>query len=354
MERPGMRIVYALNSLARGGAEQLVTALAGRMAGRGHTVLVMVLKPAARGDLVCPVETVYLGFEVGMTRGVRGVRDAVRLLRGFKPNVIHSHSFHANILMRLVGAVTPGAAVISTIHNVYEGGRLRMLGYRMTDRLAVRTAAVCAAAARRFEEAGAVKHCGVVRNAIEVERYTPDISRRAGVRAAMGIQDEFVWLAVGRDAPAKDYPTMLAAFERARERRPDVRLWIAGAERPEECTEGVRWLGMREDVAGLLDGADGFVLSSAWEGMPLAVAEAMAMEKPVVATDVGGVRELVGDCGVLVGAADAAGLGVAITEMMGRSAKERGELGSAARLRIVAGFDLKARVEEWERVYLAC
>ena len=53
-----------------------------------------------------------------------------------------------------------------------------------------------------------------------------------------------------------------------------------------------------------MDASDGFVLGSAWEGMPLVVGEAMAMEKPVVATDVGGVRELVGDAGAMVAAKD--------------------------------------------------
>jgi glycosyltransferase involved in cell wall biosynthesis len=64
----------------------------------------------------------------------------------------------------------------------------------------------------------------------------------------------------------------------------------------------LRWLGLRRDVPALLDDADAFVLSSAWEGMPLAIGEAMAMamDKPVVATNVGGPRERVGDCGVLV------------------------------------------------------
>ena len=57
----------------------------------------------------------------------------------------------------------------------------------------------------------------------------------------------------------------------------------------------VRWLGLRRDMPALLDAADAFVSGSAWEGMPLAVGEAMAMAKPVVATDVGGVRELVGE-----------------------------------------------------------
>ena len=66
----------------------------------------------------------------------------------------------------------------------------------------------------------------------------------------------------------------------------------------------MRWLGLRRDMPALLDAADGFVSGSAWEGMPLAVGEAMVMEKPIVATDVGGVRELVGDAGAIVEAKD--------------------------------------------------
>ena len=65
----------------------------------------------------------------------------------------------------------------------------------------------------------------------------------------------------------------------------------------ERHMERVRWLGLRRDMPALLDAAEAFVLASAWEGMPLVIGEAMAMEKPVVATDVGGVREMVGDAG---------------------------------------------------------
>ncbi len=96
----------------------------------------------------------------------------------------------------------------------------------------------------------------------------------------------------------------------------------------------VRWLGLRRDMPALLDAADGFVLASAWEGMPLAVGEAMAMEKPVVATDVGGVRELVGEAGVIVPAKSPESLAEAMLEMMRRTGEERRKLGLAARERI--------------------
>lgn len=87
--------------------------------------------------------------------------------------------------------------------------------------------------------------------------------------------------------------------------------------------------------------------------MPLALGEAMAMEKPAVATDVGGVRELVGDAGVLVPPKDPVALADAMVGIMRWSAKERVVMGRAGRDRIVAHFTIDARADEWEALYRA-
>jgi glycosyltransferase involved in cell wall biosynthesis len=85
--------------------------------------------------------------------------------------------------------------------------------------------------------------------------------------------------------------------------------------------------------------------------MPLAVGEAMAMEKPVVATDVGGMRELVGDSGVLVPARDSEALAEAIRSTMQRSEEEREQTGRAARERILRHFSVDAAANAWEALY---
>jgi glycosyltransferase involved in cell wall biosynthesis len=115
--------------------------------------------------------------------------------------------------------------------------------------------------------------------------------------------------------------------------------------------DGVSWLGLRRDLPALLDAADGFVLASAWEGMPLAVGEAMAMEKPVVATDVGGVRELVGDAGVIAPPRDSNTLARAMIDVMQRSKEARSALGNSARMRIQSNFSMDARADDWEALY---
>jgi glycosyltransferase involved in cell wall biosynthesis len=253
---------------------------------------------------------------------------------------------------------------------VYEGGWLRMLAYRLTDGLSRRTVAVSEAAARRFVSLRAVseRRCIAIPNGIDVSELNPNPERRAHTRSAMGIEEasgnrNFVWLAVGRIAPAKDYPNLLCAFAKVRTCRSGALLWIAGEGASAELAHlresiaqydlgnSVRWLGLRRDVPALLDAADAFVSASAWEGMPLAVAEAMAMEKAVVVTDVGGVRELVGVAGAVVPAKDHEALAEAMMATMQQGREEREKTGRSARERIRREFSVDANADAWEALY---
>src|SRR5262249_44591514 len=135
---------------------------------------------------------------------------------------------------------------------------------------------------------------------------------RAEVRTALGLGGQFAWLAVGRFGGAKDYPNMLHAFASVHARHPDAVLPPAGRRALQAATEAlmrqlglesvVRFLGVRSDVPVLLGAADGYVMSSAWEGMPMVLLEAAAGGLPIVATSVGGNGEVVvdGTTGLLV------------------------------------------------------
>ncbi len=371
-----MRIVTVLPSLGVGGAEKQALAVAERMARRGHEVALVALRPRLPEEWPTALPTVYLdirGVSQDTASLVTGYFRGRRFMRDFRPDLLHSHTFHANLWARLLGAGAPGAPVISTVHNVYEGGWLRMLAYRLTDRLSDRTVAVSAAAAERFVRLKSIRkdRCLVRPNGIDTAEFRPDARRRAAMREAMDAGSAFVWLSVGRVTPAKDFPNLIRAFGLVRKAVPDAELWIAGAfpdalaaiaakevARQVIAAEGepgrrepMRWLGLRRDMPALMDAADGFVLGSAWEGMPLVVGEAMAMEKPVVATDVGGVRELVGDQGAIVPAKNPEGLAAAMLAAMRRSGEERAQMGSAARERIERAFSIDAVADWWEELY---
>lgn len=370
-----MRIVYLLTSLGVGGAEKQALDVAERMATRGHAVRIMVLMPRLDEEWPTDLHTIHLDVRKSPRSALTGFLRGRAFLREFRPDLVHSHCFHSNIfarLLRLFGPIpffVPSFVVLSTVHNVYEGGWSRMAAYRLSDGLSSRTVAVSHAVAERFIRLNAVLRgkCTVILNGIDVASFVPSADRREKMRVEMGIaagSETFIWLAVGRIAPAKDYSNMLFAFAAAvRTERSDAQLWVAGDARGDEKTAletlakdlqidaAVRWLGLRRDMPALFDAADAFVSSSAWEGMPLAVGEAMCMAKPVVVTDVGGVRELVGDAGAVVPAKNSRALGNAMLETMQQSRESLAANGHAARERILRCFSMDATAGMWEALY---
>jgi glycosyltransferase involved in cell wall biosynthesis len=334
------------------------------MAQRGHTVAVLVLRPRLAEEWPADFNVVHLDMHKTPLSLLMGLARARRFLLDFRPDLLHSHSFHANFVARLLKPFLPSAKIVSTVHNVYEGGWPRMMAYRLTDPLAWRTTAVSQAAADRFVRLKAIPQDKymVLTNGIDVQEFAPSLERRARMRTQMAAKDNFIWLAVGRIVPAKDYPNLLRAF--AQVRAFAAQLWIAGSEASAEDAadlralgaelglgDSVRWLGLRRDMSAVLDASDGFVLSSAWEGMPLVVGEAMAMEKPVVATDAGGVRDLMGEAGFVVPVGDQDALAQAMLQQMRCTREEQLALGRAARQRIEKHFSIDARADDWETLY---
>jgi glycosyltransferase involved in cell wall biosynthesis len=375
-----VRIVTVLNSLGMGGAEKLALAVAERMATRGHDVALVALMPCLPEQWSTTLPVTYLDMRKNPADAAAGFRRGRHFLREFRPDLVHSHSFHANMLARLLIIGMPHAVVVSSVHNVYEGGWMRMLAYRMTDRWSVRTVAVSQAAADRFIRLKAIPEhkCSVRVPGIDTEVFAPDATRRAATRERMGravtgAESTFVWLCAGRIAPAKDYPNLLRAFAKVVQQRSDMQLWIAGGgsegarEELESMAdnlgirEKVHFLGLRRDLPELLDAADGFVLASAWEGLPQVIIEAMAMEKPVVATDVGGVRELLGErsagisgaliAGTLAPAKDPEALAAAMLRTMQQNRNDAALEGKAARERILRQFSIDAVADAWEELY---
>jgi glycosyltransferase involved in cell wall biosynthesis len=360
-----MRIAYMLTSLGIGGAERQAIAIAERMQARGHDVVLIVLRPQRTCEWTTSVKVTRLELTRSLLRLPGGLLRARRILRNFQPDLIHSHTFPANIFARILRLTGAAPRVLSTIHNIYEGARKRLLAYRITDRLSIHTTTVSQAIAERYIRIGAVpgRKCSVIHNGIDLNQFSPDGGERSRLRERFHADDSFVWLAAGRITHAKDYPNLLRAFAAVCAAEARTQLWIAGEAQHQEDSElrtlaaqlgiedRVRWLGLRDDMAEMLAAADAFVLSSAWEGMPLVIGEAMAMQKPIVATDVGGVRELVGDTGLIVPPGNSPALTQAFLQIMRTPLHERLARGIAARERIRLHFDIDAKVDEWDALY---
>lgn len=355
-----MRILVVLTTLGIGGAERQALRIAEGMAARGNDVQLLVLLPQQSHQWTTTLHTIHLDLKSSPAGILRSLLRARKLVADFKPHIVHTHTYPANIFARFLKLSGCRFKLIATIHNIYEGGRRRMLAYRLTDFLCNRITAVSTASAQRYIQLHAVpaEKMQVLTNGIDVDEFS---SARVPASAPL---NQFIWLAAGRIAPAKDYANLLHAFALILLHAPQTRLRIAGEPVAEEsahlhtlATElgisgSVEWLGLRNDLPQLLASSHAFVLSSAWEGMPLVVAEAMAMELPVVATDVGGVRELTGECASIVPAKNSTALADAMLTVQNMSEQQRTALGRAARSRIVEKFNIASRLKTWAALYV--
>jgi glycosyltransferase involved in cell wall biosynthesis len=363
-----MKIFFLSTSMGMGGSDSQLLAAAQELRARGHEVLIVSLTPLGPMGLQAreagvPTESLE------MRRGVpdpRGLVRLIRLVRAWRPDVLHSHMVHANLMARVLRLFVPIPALVSTIHNIYEGGRVRMAAYRLTNALVDHMTIVSQAAADRFVSEGIVPKniLTVVPNGVDTDRFrTVPASARESLRDSMGLEREFVWLAVGRFEVAKDYPNMLRAFATVHQRHPRAVLLLVGRgtlQAESEALaqalgleEAVRFLGVRQDVPELMSAADAYVMSSAWEGMPMVLLEAAAAGLPIVSTVVGGNDEVVRDqeSGFLVPPRDPDGLGMAMARLMELPDADRRSMGERGREHVRAHYGLSRVVERWEDLY---
>ena len=253
--------------------------------------------------------------------------------------------------MRLLA---PVRVQLDTIHTSNPGNRPRRLAYRLTNRLTSCVTCVSAAVADAALAAGIAprKNLAFLLNGVTI----PSNPSRRSPR----IPSQFQWLAVGRLAPVKDYPTLLRAFATL---PGQPTLQIAG-EGPDEkplrklatdlkIENRIQFSGFHRDIQPLLFVADGFVLSSLWEGLPMNVLEASAASLPVVATDGPGTRETIqpGVTGLIVPVSDPTALAHAMAEVMAMQSDRRNQMGLSGREFVEAHFSLPNIVSQWEQLY---
>ncbi|GIV17134.1 MAG: glycosyl transferase [Armatimonadota bacterium] len=360
-------LLFLINSLAFGGAETQLVRVAMQLKQRSWDVrIVTLIPPQAYVEELesagIPVTT------LGMRRKVpdpRAILRLARLVRLWKPDIMHSHMVHANILVRVARPLAPVPVLVCSIRSIYEGSRLREILYRLTDPLCDMTTHVCWAGAERYIRIGAVPEHKMryIPNGIDTITFCPNAEARARLRSELGVQDAFVWLAVGRFETPKDYPNMLTAFAQVVPHCPNSLLLLAGdgplrgEMKNLVCSLGiqphVRFLGIRRDVPQLMNAADAYVMSSSREGLPNVLLEAHATGLPVVATDVGGNREIVVDgvTGFIVPPRNPDALAEAMQRMMDIDEDERMQMGSAGRQHIIENYSMERVVQQWEELY---
>ena len=367
MDNQRLTIVFVVTILDYGGAQTQLLQLSVQLKKLGWDVRVVSMRfPQALTEEFAAATIPVASLD--MPKGVpdpRGVCRLAKLLRQWQPDVVHSHLVHANLLARVTRLLCWVPVLISTAHNFNEGGRWREIAYRLTDSLCNLTTNVSQAATERYVQIGAVPAHKIIfmPNSIDPNYFSPNPESRTSIRDELDLNSRFVWLAIGRLEPQKDYPTLLNAFAEVFRQFPQMILLILGKGALKNqlelltktlgLSEQVRFLGIRQDIPQILNAADAYVMSSAWEGMPGVLLEASAVGLPIVATDVGGNREVVleGKSGFFVPAQNAKALAQAMEKLIELPETERQTMGKVGRNHVIDAYSLTDVVNKWERLY---
>jgi glycosyltransferase involved in cell wall biosynthesis len=293
-----------------------------------------------------------------------------RFLRRERIGVVHTHLFEPSVvgLQAALAARTP--VRVMTRHYSDYHTRIDKRWHVRLDRMCIRlcddVVAVSEHTAKHLievEGAPAEKVHTIVNGFDESRVELPEPARRAQLRRELDAEEAHLLVIAGRLHPEKGYEHLFRAMPRVRERvdRPVV-LLVAGTGAFEQefrhqvaelgCEDEVRFLGFREDVPSLMATADLVILPSVAEAFGIALAEALYVGTPVVATRVGGIPEIVDDGvdGVLVPPGNPEALAEAIAGLL-KDPERLGKMAGAGRDKVTRRFSFQTMVKQYEEIY---
>ena len=348
-----------------GGAERFAAALAGALHGERYEVTLCVTRTAGGR---AAEELRDAGIRV-LALGRRGRADVVafrplvRYLRRERIELVHAHKFGSNVWATILGRLAGVAAIVAHEHTwSYSGQPLRrLLDGKLIGRLASAFVAVSNADRERMIAIeGVPPEKAVVIPTAFVPR--PRASGGSSLRAELGIPARApVVGTVAQLRPQKALHVLIEAFRRIRRRFPDAQLVIVGdgPDRPRlegvaeaaDLDGSVHFTGTRTDLDAVLAAFDVAAMSSDFEGLPLFVFECMAHRTPLVATEVGGIPDVVEDgrTGLLVPPGDAEALGSSLEELL--QDRTRAEAIAAAAHERLPEFTLEGVAARFDGLY---
>lgn len=368
------RVLFVTTGLSTGGAERQLARLLAHLC--GGSIEAAVVSLAGRGAVSEEIESLgvpvwYLGLDQ-LWRLPWAAARLSRIAQRFRPHVIQGWMYHGNLGASLAGKFSGAPVVWGIRQSLYdlqrEKPRTRRV-IRLSARWSGRAAAIVynAAISRAQHEAfGFAPERGcVIGNGFDGRQWRPDSDARRSVRAELGIAPDAPLIGlIARYHPMKGHDIFLDAAARLAALQPDVHFLLAGREvtaahplfaahyTHEPLAGRLHLLGERADIPRLTAALDIASSSSSWgEAFSNAIAEALLCGVPVVATDVGDARIIVGDAGIVVPAGDASALANAWQGLLGRGLEARQAMGRAGRERLLAEYGVESIASAYLRLY---
>jgi glycosyltransferase involved in cell wall biosynthesis len=361
-----LRILEVVPTLGIGGAERMMSSLARHLRAWEHEVGVLslyaplgtVLEQELRSS---GVELFFLGKRRGLD--LRMLPRVARAVAAYAPAVVHTHH---GVLKYVAPAVLAArrCPIVHTMHSVahMEAERPARVLQFFAFRCGVVPVAIGETVARTMERSYRLRPRHLIANGIRTGELGPPPGAREELRASLGIAPGApTFVIVAGLHPHKNHAAAIRALASRRLRAAGAHLVLAGdgvtraalerQSRDLGVASAVHFLGIRPDVPRVLAAGDAFVLPSTFEGNPLSVMEAMAAGKPVVATAVGCIPELVSpETGLVVPPGDDAALEAALFTLAHDLARARA-LGAAGRRVARDRFDDERTARAYERLF---
>jgi glycosyltransferase involved in cell wall biosynthesis len=358
------RVLLLSDYLTLGGIARIVVSMASGLRARGLDVRVAHLGIGAAHPLARDVAasgTPPIDLAIGSLLNPRVIARLTIYLRRERIDLVHTHARYSNLVGR-AAAVLARRPVVSTIHDIVEtetgwrAGVRRRLDYLSARLVCSRVIALCETQRQVYQrwtglDSGRIE---IHRNGVDTALFRPDPLARARLRQELGLTpDQPLFVTVASLRPGKGLEYLLRAAVQIKRQAPAVRFAIAGEGDERARLEAlasslglgasVRFLGARRDVPALLAAADALVHPSLYEALPTSVLEAMAVGLPVLATNVGGIPEIVahGRTGLLAPPERSDELAAALIQLL--NPELRAALGTAGR----AWVETHASSEAW-------
>lgn len=365
-----LKVLHLISSTGFFGAENVVVTLALEQARLGLDARVGVFRNSSN-----PYTEVA---EAAEREGVKSVvfdcsgkfdAGAVMRIRAYIKEegigLVHSHGYKSNFYA-LLAAKLAGVKAAATCHNWTKTSG-KMIGYMFLDRFLLRRFDIVSAVSEQLRSevlksgvpAGKVKY---IPNGIDTVKFAPT-GARGKVRSGLGIQEDAAVIgSLGRMSVEKGYGELIEALPSILEEVPGAVLLLAGEgpDRPQfeaaAAAAGVSgkviFAGMSKDASGLLEAMDVFILPSRNEGMPLALLEAMAAGKPVIATGIGAIPAVItsGSNGILIAGQHPGDIAGAVKSLL----KDRGaaaRMAAAGRETVKGRFSAREMAEQFISLY---
>jgi len=362
-----IKVLHLLATMPVGGAEDLVAAVVkGLDPERFEVAAACIGEPGPVGEELRAAghAVASLGLDLKHNPAWKLVAGVRRLLRDARPDILHTHLYHPNLYGRLAALGLGLKGVVASVHNSYIRVKRHrsfynyLLGW-VTDRVVAVSPQVLEDV-RRYDHIPVSRLC-LLPNGVNLGALNTPLTREEA-KAQLGVTG-FCLGVVGRLDEQKGHVHLLEALPWLQKEIPGIILLLAGEGRLRGALESrsrelgiagmVRFLGIRRDMALIYRSLDLFVQPSLWEGLPLALLQAMGARLPVVATRVSGALEVIEDGvnGRLVAPGSAEELAKAVVELY-RDPEARARMGEKARETVAAQYSQEVMLSRLEALYL--